>query len=111
MLNTYARLLKGKYDKWGSPLAHIGFALTIFGAVISTAQSTHISKNQIGDISSLNKELDNKTDLLLMQGDTVLMGEYFVTYREKREAGFHVLFDMDYFEIIQLLTKRRCSRF
>ena len=94
------KALKGKYDKWGSSIAHIGFSLTIFGAVISTAQSTHISKNQIGDISSLNKELDNKTDLLLMQGDTVLMNEYFVTYREKRNSGIHVLYDMDYFEII-----------
>lgn len=93
-------VLKGKYDKWGSSLAHIGFGLTIFGAVISTAQSTHVSKNQIGDISSLNKELDNKTDLLLMQGDTVLMNEYYVSYRERRNSGIHVLYDMDYFEII-----------
>ena len=93
-------VLKGKYDKWGSSLAHIGFSLTIFGAVISTAQSTHVSKNQIGDISSLNQELDNETDLLLMQGDTVLMNEYFVTYRQNRQEGIHMLYDMDYFEIL-----------
>ena len=90
--------LRGAYDKWGSPLAHIGFALTIFGAVISTAQQKFISQNQIGDISSLNEELNNRTDLLLMQGDTLQMGEYFVSYRDRRESGIHVLFDMDYYE-------------
>lgn len=93
-------VLKGKYDAWGSPLAHIGFGLTIFGAVISTAQSIHVSKNQIGDITSLNEELDNSKDLLLMQGDTVLMNDYFVSYRERRNSGIHVLYDMDYFEIL-----------
>ncbi len=90
--------LKGAYDKWGSPLAHIGFALTIFGAVISTAQQSFISQNQIGDISSLNEELNNSTDLLLMQNDTLQMGEYFVSYRDRRTEGIHVLFDMEYFE-------------
>ena len=90
--------LRGAYDKWGSPVAHIGFALTIFGAVISTAQQRFISQNQIGDISSLNEELNNRTDLLLMQGDTLQMGEYFVSYRDRRESGIHVLFDMDYYE-------------
>ncbi|MEC7653754.1 MAG: cytochrome c biogenesis protein CcsA [Bacteroidota bacterium] len=89
--------LRGAYDKWGSPVAHIGFALTIFGAVISTAQQKFISQNQIGDISSLNEELNNRTDLLLMQGDTLQMGEYFVSYRDRRESGIHVLFDMDYY--------------
>ena len=95
---TYIKyVLKGAYDKWGSPLAHVGFALTIFGAVISTAQQQFISKNQIGDISSLNEELDNNSDLLLMKGDTLQMGEYFVSYVDRREAGIHVLFDMDYY--------------
>lgn len=98
-LSYIRNVLKGKYDKWGSSLAHIGFSLTIFGAVISTAQSVHVSKNQIGDISSLNEDLDNSTDLLLMQGDTVLMNEYFVTYSQRRNSGIHVLYDMDYFEI------------
>ena len=91
--------LRGKYDRWGSPLAHVGFALTIFGAVISTAKQDFISQNQIGDISSLNNELNNNTDLLLMQGDTLQMGEYFVSYHKRRTEGIHVFFDMDYFEM------------
>lgn len=91
-------LFRGKLDKWGSPLAHIGFALTIFGAVISTAEKQFISSNQIGDISSLNSEFKNNEDLLLMQGDTLLMGDYFVTYTDRRTSGIHVFFDMVYFD-------------
>ena len=91
-------LVRGKLDKWGSPLAHIGFALTIFGAVISTAEKQFISSNQIGDISSLNSEFKNNEDLLLMQGDTLLMGDYFVTYTDRRTSGIHVFFDMVYFD-------------
>ncbi len=93
--------LRGKYDQWGSPLAHVGFAFTIFGAVISTAKQDFISQNQIGDISSLNNELNNNTDLLLMQGDTLQMGEYFVSYKDRRTEGIHVFFDMDYYELKQ----------
>ena len=75
------QMWKGKLDTMGSPLAHVGFALTIFGAVLSTAQKDVISQNRIGDISTLNEELNNATDLLLMEGDTLPMGPYFVSYR------------------------------
>ena len=93
-----AQMWKGKLDTMGSPLAHVGFALTIFGAVISTAQKDVISQNRIGDISTLNEELNNATDLLLMEGDTLPMGPYFVSYEKRRQEGIHVLFDMAYFE-------------
>ena len=92
------QMWKGRLDTMGSPLAHVGFALTIFGAVISTAQKNVISQNRIGDISTLNEELNNATDLLLMEGDTLPMGPYFVSYRKRRQEGIHVLFDMTYFE-------------
>jgi len=91
-------VLRGKMDAWGSPLAHVGFALTIFGAVISTSKQDVISKNQIGDIASLNADFNNRSDLLLMQGDTLQMGEYYVNYRERHEEGIHVFFSIDYFE-------------
>ena len=94
----FVQMWKGQLDALGSPLAHVGFALTIFGAVISTAQKDIISQNRIGDISTLNEELNNATDLLLMQGDTLPMGPYFVSYRERRNEGIHVMFDMDYME-------------
>lgn len=87
----------GQWKQWGSPLAHIGFALVLFGAVLSTSQKEIISQNRIGDLATLNNELDNREDLLLMQGDTLPMGPYFVSYVAPRSEGIHVKFRMDYF--------------
>lgn len=92
------QMWRGKLDRMGSPLAHVGFALTLFGAVLSTAQKDVISQNRIGDITTLNEELSNATDLLMMQGDTLPMGPYFVSYQERRQEGIHVMFDMAYYD-------------
>ena len=71
-----------------------GIRFGVFGAVLSTSQG-HISQNQIGDISTLNEELNNREDLLIMEGDTLSMP--FRDYRDRAE-GIHVKFRMDYFE-------------
>lgn len=92
------QVARGKWKQIGSPLAHVGFGMVIFGAVISTSQKAIISQNQIGDISSLNEELNNREDLLIMEGDTLSMGPYFVHYRDRYTEGIHVKFRMDYFE-------------
>ena len=92
------QIARGKWRQIGSPLAHVGFGLVIFGAVISTSQKWIISQNQIGDISTLNEELNNREDLLIMEGDTLPMGPYFVSYRDRYQEGIHVKFRMDYFE-------------
>lgn len=90
--------LRGKWDAMGASVAHVGFGLLLFGAVLSTSQKDIISQNQIGDIRSLSEELDNREDLLMMQGDTLSMGPYFVHYARKYTEGIHVKFDMEYFE-------------
>lgn len=91
------KVAKNNWKQWGSPLAHVGFALVLFGAVLSTSQKEIISQNRIGDLATLNEELDNREDLLLMQGDTLPMGPYFVSYVAPRQEGIHVKFRMDYF--------------
>jgi cytochrome c-type biogenesis protein CcmF len=91
------KVAKANWKQWGSPLAHVGFALVLFGAVLSTSQKEIISQNRIGDLATLNEELDNREDLLLMQGDTLPMGPYFVSYVAPRQDGIHVKFRMDYF--------------
>ncbi len=95
----YLRKVAGSnWKQWGSPLAHVGFALVLFGAVLSTSQKEIISQNRIGDLATLNEELNNREDLLLMQGDTLPMGPYFISYVAPRTEGIHVKFRMDYFE-------------
>lgn len=97
----YLRTLgKATWTSWGSPLAHLGFALVIFGAVFSTSRKDVISKNVLGDLTTLSEELNNREDMLMMQGDTLPVGPYFASYREKITEGIHVKFQVDYFERI-----------
>lgn len=90
--------LRGKWDAIGPSVAHVGFGMLLFGAVLSTSQKNIISQNQIGDIQSLSEELNNREDLLMLQGDTLPMGPYFVQFARKYTEGIHVKFDMIYFE-------------
>jgi len=92
------KMRKGKFLDRGASVAHIGFALVMLGALISTGQQDFISKNQIGDIRSLNEELDNSEDILLLQNDTLPMGDYFISYVDRYQKGIHLNFVVDYFQ-------------
>ncbi len=92
------QFLKGRWDHAGASIAHIGFALVIFGAVLSNAKKEIISQNRFGDLAMLNESLSNKEDLLLLEGDTIAMGPYYVRYRERRQQGIHAKFAVDYFQ-------------
>jgi len=97
--NSYyaIRVLKGRFDMMGASVAHTGFALLIIGAVVSTSQSYFISENKIGNIQDLSEEFSNKEDIMLLQGDTLAMGEYFVSYTNKYRQGDRMYVDVDYF--------------
>jgi len=102
----YFRVLgRAAWTSWGSPLAHLGFALVIFGAVYSTSRKEIISRNAIGDLTSLSEELNNREDMLMMQGDTLPIGPYFASYREKVTEGIHVRFQVDYFDRVPRVWK------
>jgi len=92
--------LKGKWDHAGSSIAHIGFALVIFGSVLSNAKKDIISQNRFGDLQMLNESLSNDEDLLLLQEDTVALGPYYVCYQERRRDGIHAKFAVDYYETL-----------
>ncbi|MFT5958258.1 MAG: cytochrome c-type biogenesis protein CcmF, partial [Flavobacteriales bacterium] len=99
-------IAKGKWDKSGASIAHIGFSLLILGAVISTSQSEIISQNQIGNIQDLNTDLNNREDMLLMQNDTLQMGDYFISYTDRHVDGIHHKFTVQYFENIPRAYKK-----
>ncbi len=91
------QVLKGRLDHAGPSVAHTGFALVLLGALISTSRRNEISRNTQGpDLRFFSEEFSNSTDLLLYKGDTVRMGERFVTYVGKREDGVNLRFDMDH---------------
>lgn len=90
-------VLKGKIKKAGASVAHIGFALVLLGALISTSKKEIISHNIGTDLSSLGEKISNNENILLTKGDTLSMGNYQVTYTGKRFEGINVFFDVDYF--------------
>ena len=91
------QVLKGKWDHAGPSVAHVGFALVLLGALISTSRQQEISRNLQGpDLRLLNEGFDNGTDMLLYKGDTLRMGPHFVTYTGRRQEGVNLYFDMDY---------------
>jgi cytochrome c-type biogenesis protein CcmF len=51
------------------------------------------------DLRFLNEAFNNNADILLYKGDTVLMGDHYVHYRQKRQDGPNLVYDMDYFAV------------
>ncbi|MBL4625407.1 MAG: cytochrome c biogenesis protein CcsA, partial [Flavobacteriales bacterium] len=90
------RILKGKINKAGSSIAHIGFALIMIGALLSTSKSIVISENtSTVDLSSLGK-LKNNENILLYKNDTVQLSDYYVTFTGKRKEGVNIFYNVEY---------------
>ncbi|MES2679139.1 MAG: cytochrome c biogenesis protein CcsA [Bacteroidota bacterium] len=93
-------VLKGKISKSGAAIAHIGFALLLLGALISTSKKVVLSKNTSQrKVSGLGADYDDKKSILLTQGDTLPMGPYLVTYTGKERIGINVYFKVDYLKL------------
>jgi len=96
-LDYMLRVLKGKVKKSGASIAHIGFALIMIGALISTSKKQILSKNTSKqNVSDLGKDFDNQKSILLSKGDTLPMGPYLVTYKGKERKGIDIYFKVDY---------------
>lgn len=94
----FIRILKGTILKSGAAIAHIGFALVIIGALVSTSKKQILSKNSSGrTVASLGKGFDDRKSILLTQGDTLAMGPYMVSYEGKERKGIDVYFKVNYF--------------
>ncbi|MDP6908658.1 MAG: cytochrome c biogenesis protein CcsA, partial [Flavobacteriales bacterium] len=96
----WLRVLRGKLKVAGASVAHIGFGMILLGAFLSTSKTETISMNTSGmDVESLGSDGDysNRDNILLMKGDTLRMGEYFVTYKGQKKEGANVFYEVDYF--------------
>lgn len=94
----WLRVLKGKISKSGASIAHIGFALILIGALVSTSKKQTLSKNTSAKkVSSLGEGFDDQKSLFLEIGDTLPMGPYLVTYEGKERQGIDVYFKVNYF--------------
>lgn len=93
------KALKGSMKNAGPSVAHIGFAMVLLGATISTSKKEIISRYVKGPLlSSINKAFDDNEEVVLYKGDTIPMGDYFVTYTRRRVDGSELHFDMDYLQ-------------
>ncbi len=90
-------VLKGNVKKAGASISHIGFALVLLGALLSTSLKEVISRDDSGRIKNLSDQISGNENILLTQGDTLSMGKYEVTYVGKRFEGINIYFDVDYF--------------
>lgn len=96
-LDYWMRILKGKINKAGASIAHIGFAMIILGSLISTSKKQTISKNTSSkNVASLGESFSAQKSLVLTQGDTLPMGNYLVTYKGKERKGIDVFFNVDF---------------
>ena len=92
------KVLGGKIKNAGASIAHAGFALIMLGCVLSNSGKRVISQNTSGrDISALGAKFSNNTNIYLEKGDTLKMGDYFVTYKGKKKNGINVLYEVEYF--------------
>ncbi len=95
-INYWLKILKGKFDHAGPSVAHVGFGMILLGAMISTSRSEKISVNQKGDVEIFGKDFSNKENILLSKNDTVKMGDYFVTYKDKKQEGVNIFYNVEY---------------
>jgi cytochrome c-type biogenesis protein CcmF len=100
------KVLKGKLRNAGPSVAHVGFALVLLGALISTGNQREVSRNLLAqqgaggmDLRFLNEGFSNTSDILLYRGDTIRMDEHYVYFREKRQEGVNLYYEMDYFTV------------
>jgi cytochrome c-type biogenesis protein CcmF len=87
-------ILKGNLAHSGASIAHIGICLILLGALISNTKSEVISRNRLN--VNLGKDFPNNENIMLMKGDTLGMGEYYVTYKGKEKKGVNVFYEIEY---------------
>lgn len=95
-LDYWIRILKGKTQHAGASIAHMGIAFILLGALISNTEKQVISQNQLA--VDLGKDFPNNENILLYQGDTMSMGEFYVTYKDKKVEGINIFYEVEYFK-------------
>lgn len=99
-------VLKGKLLHGGASIAHAGFALMIFGMLLSSGNKKVISSSMVNGITMpagedpMTKQKDNpRENLTLIRQVPTIMGDYEVTYtrdssgKEKGRKFYHLLFE------------------
>lgn len=100
----WLRVVNGKAKKAGASIAHVGFALIMLGALISTGKKQIISVNTSGVNIQMRSEPGtdaNAENIMLVRGDTLPMGEYYVSYTGQEKEGINIYYNVAYFKKIK----------
>jgi len=93
-LEFWFRWARGNWNVAGSTVAHLGFALIIAGSLVSNANKDIISQNK----TFIHEEFPANENLLIHQGDTVELGEYWVCWTGQKEEGIYLNYALEFFE-------------
>jgi cytochrome c-type biogenesis protein CcmF len=90
--------LRGKWKLAGSSIAHIGFALLLIGALVSSATSDIVSVNDTGiiDVAGFEKVEKPGENLMLYLGEPVVMDKYTLTYQGDSVKGPNIYYKVNY---------------
>lgn len=88
---------KSKILTWSGSISHIGLGLFLVGILISQYKQEVISINRAGiDFGEGFNPDAKRENILLVQGDTIQMADYEVTYIGRSEEGVNEYFQVDY---------------
>jgi cytochrome c-type biogenesis protein CcmF len=88
---------KSKWLVWAGSITHIGFGIFLVGILISQYKQEVISINKAGiDYGEGFNPEAKRENILLVQGDTIPMGGYEVTYIGRTQDGIDEYFQVDY---------------
>ncbi len=97
-LDFMIRVMKGRVGFSGASIAHIGIGMILLGALISNSKKEIISQNQKN--INLGKDFPNRENILIeAKTDTLPMGDYYVTYRGKKQEGVNIYYAIEYFKL------------
>ncbi len=102
---------KANFLKAGAPFAHVGFGLIMMGALISTSGKQIISVNTSSkSVKSIDESFSDATNIRMDKGDTLRMGDYYVTYTGKQKTGYNIYYAVEYLTK-DTQTKKYTSQF
>ncbi len=90
-------VVKNKFWQWSGAISHIGFGLFVLGILISQGRQETISINVMGvDYGEGFEDQEKQTNIFLPQGDTVVMGDYWVSYQGRHDEAKKEIFSVHY---------------
>jgi cytochrome c-type biogenesis protein CcmF len=92
-LDFWVFIGKGKLNFSGSSVAHIGFALILFGSLISNGRKQVISQSQV----FLSEDLPSNENALMDLNDTIQLGDFKAIFTGMTEKGDKQFYNVSYY--------------